>query len=507
MKKIVTLLLAAGLMLGGATASQAVDINVSGEFMFTGTWGQQGGHKYSTSSYNSTQNHSFYQRFRAQIDITASEALNGVVMFEVGDTVWGKSNGNSGRGAGGGIGSDGVSVEVKRAYIDWIPPHTDLKIRMGLQGFATPTFVQNSSQVFDDDVAGITLNYQFTPNVATTVWWFRPYSDNNDNYTDNTNRIAGRRFNEMDMFGLSVPLTFDGVKITPWGMYAAIGRDAFGTGSGKDWTKSYQGPTAGTHQNALLPRWVGANNMTLSSDGQGNGWWLGLTGEITAWNPFRLAFDFNYGSVDMGTALINGTKVDVERSGWYAAILAEYKLDFMTPGLAFWYGSGDDDDWKDGSGMMPNIKASSKLTSFGQDAAGFNTQNTALATSLSGTWGIMAQLKDISFVEDLKHTFRVAYYRGTNDADGVKKFRREGGAFTPWTGSQTHGGGAYLYMTDDDSAWEINLDTSYQIYKNLSVGLELGYIRLDIDDDTWGKATENASEDMYKIGIGLRYTF
>ncbi len=500
MKKIVTLLLAAGLMLGGATASQAVDINMSGEFVFTGTWGQQGGNKYNTSSYNSTQNNSFYQRFRAQIDITASEALNGVVMFEIGDTVWGRSNTNAGRGAGGGIGADGVSVEVKRAYLDWIPPQTDLKIRMGIQGFATPSFVQNSSQVFDDDIAGITLNYQFTPNVATTVWWFRPYSDDTDNYNFNGNRISDRQFNEMDMFGLSIPLTFDGVKVTPWGMYAAIGRDAF---------NGYQGPTTATHQNALFPRWFNARTaVPLSSDGQGSGWWAGLTGEITAWNPFRLAFDFNYGSVDMGSI----GNWDVKRDGWYAAILAEYKLDFMTPGLAFWYASGDDDDWNDGSGMMPTIKASSKLTSFGQDGAGFNTQNTALETGLSGTWGIMAQLKDISFVEDLKHTFRVAYYRGTNDADGVKRARNGSfgaayAGFTPWTGSQINGGGSFLYMTDKDSAWEFNLDSSYEIYKNLSVGVELGYIRLDLSESTWGRAIENQSEDMYKIGIGLRYTF
>ena len=496
MKKIVTLLLAAGLMLGGTTAAKAVDINMSGEFVFTGAFTSMSGNEQDRDGYASTQNNSFYQRFRAQVDITASEALNGVVMFEIGDSVWGKSNNAAGRGAGNGIGGDGISIEVKRAYLDWIPPHTDLKIRMGLQGFATPTFVQGSSQIFDDDIAGITLNYAFTPNVAMTAWWFRPYSDDSANYATAGTRIAGRSWNEMDMFGLAIPLTFDGVKVTPWGMYAAIGRDSF-TG--------YAGPTAQAHRNNMVPRWLGAAAMPTATDGQGNGWWLGLTGEITAWNPFRLAFDFNYGNVDMGN--IAGTSVDLQRSGWYFSLLAEYKLDFMTPGLAFWYASGDDDDASDGSEMMPTIKASSKLTSFGQDGAGFNTPGAAFQTSLTGTWGLMLQLKDISFVEDLTHTFRIAYYRGTNDSDLVRDGRRAGLAPTPWLNTNNHGGGADFYMTDDDSAWEINLDSSYQIYKNLSLGVQLGYVRLNFDDDTWGRAVENNVDDMYKIAIGLRYTF
>ncbi len=462
---------------------------MSGELVFTAAWGQKGGLK-NDGWYNTTQHNVFYQRFRAQLDITASEALNGVVFFEIGDTIWGRSNNNAGRSVGGGIGADGVTVEVRRAYLDWIPPHTDLKVRIGIQGFATPSFVQNSSQIFDDDIAGITLNYQFTPNVGTTVWWLRPYSDNDANYQGgNGGRVYDRKFNEMDMFGLSVPLTFDGVKVTPWGMYASIGRDSYG---------NYSGPTGRAHFNSMFPTWY-AGNITGTSDGQGNGWWLGLTGEITAWNPFRLAFDFNYGSVDMGSI----GNWDVKRDGWYASILAEYKLDFMTPGLAFWYGSGDDDDAQDGSEMLPIVKASSKLTSFGQDGAGFNTPGTGLVTSLAGTWGVMFQLKDISFVEDLKHTFRVAYYRGTNDKAMTNN--NGGPMFTPW--QATTNDPSFLYMTEKDSAWEFNLDTSYEIYKNLAVGLELGYIRLDLSESAWGRNVENMSEDMYKVGVGLRYTF
>ncbi len=184
--------------------------------MFTGAWSSVSGQKNNPKAYNGTSHNAFYQRFRAQLDITASEALNGVVLFEIGDTVWGKGA-NAARNAGGGLGADEVAIEVKNAYVDWIPPHTDLQIRMGIQTFNNPSFMTGGAGshniIFGDDVAGISLNYQFTPNVGATAWWFRPFSDN----SDDGKRTAGssRQFDEMDMVGLALPLTFDGVKVTP----------------------------------------------------------------------------------------------------------------------------------------------------------------------------------------------------------------------------------------------------------------------------------------------------
>ena len=47
----------------------------------------------------------------------------------------------------------------------------------------------------------------------------------------------------------------------------------------------------------------------------------------------------SYTHLDMGTSKLNGKNFDVKRSGWYAALLAEYKLESCTPGLLFWYSS------------------------------------------------------------------------------------------------------------------------------------------------------------------------
>jgi hypothetical protein len=235
-------------------------------------------------------------------------------------------------------------------------------------------------------------------------------------------------------------------------------------------------------------------------DDTGDGWWVGLPGEITLWNPLRIAWDVVYGSVDFGD--FGG--FDMKRSGWFAEIFAEYKTDYVTPGLGFWYSSGDDDDINDGSEMFPSIVGASGYDTFGVDNNTFgNSNNGALSSStLQGTWGVRAQLKDISFVEDLKHTLRVFYMRGTNDADAVNP------TMNPW-GYPAYGAvPSALYLTEDDSAWEVNLDTTYKIYENLTFHAQLGYIRVDFDEDPWGPTIDDRTEkNLWRVMFGLHYAF
>ncbi|WP_337528681.1 outer membrane homotrimeric porin, partial [Desulfovibrio sp.] len=223
MKKLMTLALAAAMMLGAATGASAIDFKAKGQWIMSFDYGMHGNFGESKAKNNSgfgkhEDEFEARQRVRLQLDAVASEALSGTVFFEMGDQIWGQDS------TGGALGADGKVVELKRAYIDWMVPQTDLKVRMGIQGLALPSFTTNASQIFDDDVAAISLNYQFNENVGLTAFWARPYNDNAsykssdagstkwDNYMDN-----------MDMFAVLLPLTFDGVKVTPWVMYAAMG--------------------------------------------------------------------------------------------------------------------------------------------------------------------------------------------------------------------------------------------------------------------------------------------
>ena len=85
---------------------------------------------------------------------------------------------------------------------------------MGLQGVKLPGFALDSP-VFQDDVAGITASWKFNPNVKR----YRRVDARlyNDNWSGNDASPANYLDN-FDLFVLSVPVTFEGLKITPWGM-------------------------------------------------------------------------------------------------------------------------------------------------------------------------------------------------------------------------------------------------------------------------------------------------
>ena len=464
MKRIVTLLLAAGLVLGAAAGSQAADIKAKGIWQNNVSW--------ANHAAGADQNDDFFRastRLRTQIDVIASESLKGVVFFEIGHQNWGQAS------SGGALGTDGKEVKVRYSYVDWVIPQTDAKVRMGLQPFGVPTFAVPMA-VLDTDGAGITISGQFTDNVGAALFWLRPYNevsgrlDNGDNTHD-----------AMDVVGLTVPLTFDGVKVTPFAMYSVIGKDAkFGAGANNS-----TGVAAG-----LLP--AGGEAMLPGvDDDHGNAWWGGITGELTMFDPFRIAADFAYGSVDMGTS----GNFDVKRSGWYAALSADYKLDFMTPALTGWYASGDDDDAMDGSERMPVLDSDVALTSYGFDGGTYNRSSTFNGTSLSGTWGVLAELKDISFMEDLTHVFRVGFIQGTNNSEMVR---------SGFVGGMTSVGND-LYLTQHDRMWEVNLDTQYKIYKDLTLAFELGYINLDYDENLWG--SDAYHENNFKAAMSLNYKF
>ena len=506
MKKLMTLALAAAMMLGAATGANAIDFKAKGQWIMSFDYGMHGNFGESKAKNNSGfKNEDEFearQRVRLQLDAVASEALSGTVFFEIGDQVWGDNDN------GGALGADGKVVELKRAYIDWMVPQTDLKVRMGIQGIALPSFTTNASQIMDDDVAAISLNYQFNENVGLTAFWARPYNDNAGYKSSDTGATKWDNYmDNMDMFAVLLPLTFDGVKVTPWVMYAAMGPGMYDPNDkgklvsyGNAWGRAGAGMVSGFHGS---DKW----------DTYGNAFWAGVTGEVTLWDPFRIAWDVNYGSAAYEDQKLN-------REGWLASLLLEYKLDWGTPGLYGWYSTGDDNNPRNGSERMPVVSANGNndFSNFAFNGNPYIAREGILGTTMVGTWGIGARLKDVSFLEDLKHTLRVNFMGGTNAPKMAKYVRNDGKDFQKrGTESLAEYGLGYdpMYLTTDDYALEIGLTNTYKMYDNFTVMLDAAYVALWLDDSTstWGKNPGRSAlggdgvYDAWNVNLSFVYSF
>ena len=334
--------------------------------------------------------------------------------------------------------------------------------------------------------------------MGLTALWMRPL---NDNYTG-TDRV--NYHDNMDLFALMVPLTFDGVKVTPWAMYGMAGANTNFLTSTSPYARYINNGFKGED--------------TTTGKAYGSMFWAGLPISLTLWDPLNVELDINYGYVEsMGRYAAEradntfARMGDTKREGWLVKALVEYKMDWGTPGIFGWYASGDDGNVKNGSERMPSISACGNFMSFmGDGNYGWSTSDSLYDRNMSyaGTWGIGLRIHDLSFVEDLKHSFRVAYWGGTNSPSMAKYVNSSYG----WQNFNPDGYGEKdgPYLTTNDGLLEFNLVNSYQIYENLEANLELGYIVNMMDDDTWKRSYRNDSykkQDAWKAQLIFAYSF
>ncbi|MDE7371503.1 MAG: outer membrane homotrimeric porin [Desulfovibrio sp.] len=516
MKKLCTLLLAAGLVFGAATGASAIDFQAKGQWLMGFTAADTGltHNKRDASGQKTTSTDDKFnavQRVRLQLDAVASESLSGTVYFEIGNTNWGRAD------QGGALGADGKIIKLKRAYIDWMVPETTLNVRMGIQGVTLPN-AAGGSAIMDTDVAGITANYKVNDNVSITALWARPLNDNFDG-----KRTVGRQaswragyLDNLDLFSLMVPLTFDGFEVTPWAMLGMKGANALEGHDKWQGRSEADGEVFDTSDGNLpyslypYPGIDGRKVIGGTGKGYGSLFWAGLPFTITAFDPLNIEVDLNYGySEPMGR--FNAVKNDgvvkrssTERQGWLAKALVEYKMDWGVPGVFGWYGSGDDNNPKNGSERMPSIVPMGTFTSFmGDGNLGWVWNDFAL--DYAGTWGVGLQLRDMTFLENLSHTFRVAYWGGTNSPSMVKYMTESYVWENGW------GTGTSPYLTTNDGLLEFNLVNNYKMYENFDINLELGYIANFMDNDTWKKAdngkTSFQKQDAWKAQRVFAYSF
>jgi len=479
MKRFLALALLAAFVLGAGVANAATTLKTSGEMQFAYTWHDNTNFFDMDADNTSEDDFRAAQRTRVFFDWAASESLRAVVGLEMGTSDWGVS------GGGADLDSDDVVVEVKHAYMDFTWPNTALNFRMGVQSVELPYAVAGSP-VFGADVAGILASYKFNDTVSATFGWLRPQDA--DAGADTGGRAADGVNDELDVLALIVPIKGDGFTFTPWLAYAIVGQNA-SLDANANVVRAYQG---------LISNATGAQNDNMDA------WWVGGAFTTTMFAPFTIKADLVYGFTDG----VNGSEEGGvgERSGWFFDAAVDYKMDMVTPGLFFVYSTGEDDDNSD-SERLPVLynAAGYRPTSFGfgGGAGLLGDWDGILANTPTSLMVIGGQLANFSFVDKLTHTLRVAYAQGTSDEDYVKK------GYAASNYNAYHG----LALTTKDSFWEVNFDSKYSIYENLTGYVEIGYINLDLDD-MWkshttplGTLDTDKIEDAWKLAFCLKYSF
>lgn len=483
-----------------AQKSQAVEFKLSGQWVV--------GFEYSNVMPRHSQNsHNDYfgamQRFRVQLDAVASETVSGTVQLQLGKVEWGKADN------GGALGADGKDVRVRLAYIDWMIPETEIKVRMGIQMCILPGVLSQwgLGPIWGKQAAGISVSspiYQGDKiKVDATAFWARPYNDNALNE-------EWRHLDNMDVFALLVPVTGNGFSFKPYVMYSLIGKYSM-----TDLYPPYGDSGIVAPRGGLMPvlgdshmyNWFQNNYLTGLDRAWGDGIWLGLAGDIDLTDDLRFGFEGAFGSVYMGSVKnykgfnpnAQNKTFDVKREGWYAGLRFDYKFDWGVPGFIAWYGSGDDDNPYNGSERLPQYNTPWGVSSLGFGGGVFDELTwKVLGHNPGGTVGLIAQIDKLSFINDLSHTLRFGYYFGTNSPKMPRK------ANMTWP---TRADGPNAYLTTTDTAWELNLVTNYKIYENLNISLDAAYVRLNLDSDTWRGAENAMWKDNYRIGLAFAYNF
>jgi hypothetical protein len=475
MKRLATLLFAVAFTFAMVAPAGAIEVNVKGTFQFATALYNSGAKDFNENK--STEHFQARTRVRTVIDFIADENTKGVLYLSTETIEWGSDK------DGGSLDTTKNTMKTREAYLDWSVPDTGLRLKVGLQAAGFPGAI--STPIYNGEAAGITASYTFNDQVSATLGWFRISNE------------ATNRHDAVDMFALIVPIKVAGGSVTPYGNYTFAGKDAsIISGNG-----SYIAAAPG-----------------LDS---GEAWHVGLAVDIPVTADLTIKADAIYGAFDVG-----GQGTTMESSGYFLDAKVLYNLGFAKVGLLGWYSSGtDDDDYEDGDfGYMPSyVTGSLDNGGFGPSSLGFFgggalNNNFVFGANGIATWGIGLSLEDISFVADLSHTARILYYRGTDESPGNSNARVPGG-FNFFGGGA--GGGI---LSEDDSAWEFNFDTTYKISKYLTAQVNLGLIVVDWDDKA-GRAyydisKENhpltsssrvAGHDMrdtaYKASIGLYYNF
>lgn len=440
MKRFALVALLAAMTFGMVSSAFATELKFKGSFEVMGEWSAN--MRDWDSGNSDGDNQYLTQRLRTYFTFQTNENLKAILGLEM-DNTWGVGDADWGTDVDSASGD--TAIEIKHAYLDFNFPDTAINTKVGMQAVALPGVF--GSPVFNDDAPAILVSAPINDMFGVAVGFTRG-RDASTPYGGTTTK------DEVDAAMLILPVTLDGFNVTPYFAYAWMGANAGSPGGSKNSDAKKLG--------------------TIGEDA--TVWVLGANAKLTMFDPLTFAADLIYGELDVDNS-------NYESKGWYAALAASYKFDFMTGTLFGTYATGYDDDNSDnklpslaeGWALTPNL-GGTRAFGMAEDSQ-IDRTATGVTGDGTGLWSIGVKMDKISFVDNLSHTLTIAYAEGTSDKD------------------------AGVLFDEKDSAWEVYLVNQYMIYENLAAINELGYFAPDFD--------ENSREDdaSYFATVGFSYKF
>ena len=495
MKKMSIFGLLAVLVLSFASVAQAADIKATGTFNVESTWTNS----LDFNTMSKDQTFHIEQRIRTAFQFIANENLKGVLDLQIGSQAWGNgfyqvSAGRTPNTTGtGSLAAGNGNIMLRKGYIDFKWPGTKVNFLVGYQTVSLPAAFGGGSAILDDQVGAAIVSAPITDNLSILAGYARPYDANTYGATAAVNGHG----TSADVAFAALPVTLKGFSIVPFGafMYAGAQAAAANTGATSQLGFSSSGSNAS----------VGTR-----------GYWGGVAFTMTAFEPFKVMADFNYGKATYSNYTLADSS-DGGRQGWLFDFAVDYTgLSMMTPEFFFVYMSGEKGFHKDKSGRMPIMGNPQSWTVnnsffFGDRnfISGFSSTTAGASYSgstrnVAGFWTTGVSLKDVKLVDNFTHQVNLMYIKGTNDSDYVKT----------GTASLRPGANYGAMLTDKDHLWEIDLNTKYKVYDGLTLNLDLGYINASIDKDTWrfvnanyGNNNDVLVSNAYRIALGMAYSF
>ena len=263
MKKLATLILAAGLAVGAAAPSaDAGDVKLFGGMSHF----FMADHSFLTDKY---QPLTFGSAINMGFQYIASENLSGTVMLAAGGGDGHVYYAEWGLGPKMMSGRDGTAFSVKHAYLDWVVPSTKVKVRMGLMTWLTPHWCNGPMGHAAQEVAGVTVNIPLSQQFQLNLGWFRGATDQVIPVMFGTAQgTAYYGYNGRDYFYVGGTLLGQGYIIQPWAMYDRESSHNYGIDNAKD---------------------------VYNPQPAAEMWMVGIGGQISRFDPFVIEFNAAYG--------------------------------------------------------------------------------------------------------------------------------------------------------------------------------------------------------------------